>query len=145
MLYLSLYFKTHREAYYNHLQVVRDSGDWEEWIRFFLNGVSETANQAFQTGKRILKIFTEDRQKIEREGRSSASILIIHHYLQKHPITDAKYIVNHCNITLPTVNKSLAYLADQGIIQEITGKARNKVYVYKEYLDVLNEGAAPIK
>lgn len=62
MLYLSLYFKMHRQVYYDHLQLVRDTGDWEEWIKFFLKGVTETANQAVETAKMILKIFTEDRK-----------------------------------------------------------------------------------
>lgn len=141
MLYLSLYFKTHRQAYYDHLQLVRETGDWEEWIQFFLKGVIETANQAIETAQKILKLFTEDRKNIEAIGKPSASTLIVHNYLQKHPITDAKKSVELCKITLPTANKSLHHLADLGIVKEITGKARNKVYVYQKYLDILNEGA----
>lgn len=144
MLYLSLYFKTHRQAYYDHLQLVRETGDWEEWIQFFLKGVIETANQAIETAQKILKLFTEDRKNIEAIGKPSASTLIVHSYLQKHPITDAKKSVDLCNITLPTANKSLHHLADLGIVKEITGKARNKVYVYRKYLDILSEGAGPI-
>lgn len=144
MLYLSLYFKTHRQAYYDHLQLVRETGDWEEWIQFFLKGVIETANQAIETAQKILKLFTEDRKNIEAIGKPSVSTLIVHSYLQKHPITDAKKSVDLCNITLPTANKSLHHLADLGIVKEITGKARNKVYVYRKYLDILSEGAGPI-
>lgn len=144
MLYLSLYFKTHRQRYYAHLQLVRETGDWEEWLQFFLKGVIETANQAVITAQTILKLFTEDRQKIEAMGKPSASSLIVHHYLQRHPITDSKKIVENCKLTLPTVNKSLYNLADLGIVHEITGKARNKIYVYQKYLDVLSEGASPI-
>ena len=144
MLYLSLYFKTHRQAYYDHLQLVRETGDWEEWIQFFLKGVIETANQAIETAQKILKLFTEDRKNIEAIGKSLASTLIVHSYLQRHPITDARKAVELCKITLPTVNKSLHHLVDFGIVKEITGKARNKVYVYQKYLDILNEGAGPI-
>jgi len=144
MLYLSLYFKTHRQAYYDHLQLVRETGDWEEWIQFFLKGVIETANQAIETAQKILKLFTEDRKNIETIGKPSASTLIVHSYLQKHPITDAKKVVEHCKVTLPTANKSLHHLADLEIVKEITGKARNKVYVYQKYLDILSEGAGPI-
>jgi Fic family protein len=143
MLYLSLYFKTHRQSYYDHLQLVRETGDWEEWIQFFLKGVIETAHQAIETAQLILKLFTEDRKKIEAIGKTSASLLIIHHYLQRFPLTEAKKIVEHCKISLPTANKSLRHLADLGIIKEITGKARNKMYVYQKYLDILNEGIAP--
>ncbi|MBI4357129.1 MAG: Fic family protein [Gammaproteobacteria bacterium] len=141
MLYLSLYFKTHRQAYYDHLQLVRETGDWEEWIRFFLKGVIETADQAVTTAQMILKLFTEDRKNIETIGKPSASTLIVHHYLQKYPITEAKKVVKHCKITLPTANKSLHHLADLGTVKEVTGKTRNKIYVYQKYLDILSEGA----
>lgn len=145
MLYLSLFFKTHRQSYYDHLQLVRETGDWEEWIQFFLKGVIETANQATTTAQIILKIFTEDRKKIEAIGKPSASTLIVHHFMQRHPITEAKKIIEHCNVSLPTANKSLKHLVDLGIVQEITGRARNKIYVYQKYLDILNEGAEPIQ
>jgi len=122
------------------LQLVRETGDWEEWIQFFLKGVIETANQAIETAQKILKLFTEDRKKIEAIGKPSASMLIVHSYLQKHPITDAKKAVQHCKVTLPTVNKSLHDLEGLGIVKEITGKARNKIYVYQKYLNILNDG-----
>jgi len=144
MLYLSLYFKTHRQAYYDHLQLVRETGDWEEWIQFFLKGVIETANQAIETAQKILKLLTEDRKNIETIGKPSASTLIVHSYLQKHPITDAKKAVEHCKVTLPTANKSLRHLADLGIVREVTGKNRNKVYAYQKYLDILSEGSSII-
>lgn len=138
LLYLSLYFKTHRQAYYDHLQLVRETGDWEEWIQFFLKGVIETANQAVVTAQSILKLFKEDRKKIETTGKPSASMLITHHYLQKYPITDSKKIAKLCEISLPTVNKSLRHLAELNIVKEITGNERNKIYVYQQYLAILN-------
>lgn len=144
MLYLSLYFKTHRQSYYDHLQLVRETGDWEEWIQFFLNGVVETANQAIMTAQIMLQLFTEDRKKIESMGKPSASMLIIHHYLQRYPITDAKKVVEVCKISLPTANKFLHHLGDLNIVREITGKPRNKIYVYQKYLDILNEGTLQI-
>lgn len=144
MLYLSLYFKKHRQSYYDHLQLVRETGDWEEWIQFFLKGVIETANQAITTAQNILKLFTEDRKKIEATGKPSASSLIVHHYLQRYPIADAKKVEESCQISLPTANKSLRNLASLGIIKEITGKARNKIYIYQKYLDILNEGVSSL-
>lgn len=147
LLYLSLYFKTHRQSYYDHLQLVRETGDWEEWITFFLKGVIETANQAIETAKSILHLFTADRQKIEAIGKPSASMLIVYSYLQKFPITNAKKVVekNKNKITLPPANKSLHHLADLGIVKEVTGKARNKIYVYQKYLDILSDGVEPNK
>lgn len=144
LLYLSLYFKENRQAYYDHLQLVRDTGDWEEWVQFFLKGVIETANQAIGTVQLILKLFAEDRDKISAVGKPAASILIIHNYLQKHPTTSSKKIVENCNITLPTAIKSLNHLIDLGIVAEITGRSRNKIYVYKKYLNILSEGTEPL-
>ena len=140
LLYLSLYFKTHRASYYDHLQFVRETGDWEEWIQFFLKGVIETADQAIETVQRVLKLFAEDLKKIEATSKPSGSTLMIHRYLQRYPMTEAKKIAVHCKVTLPTVNKSLHQLLQLGIVKEITGKMRNKVYGYQQYLDVLNEG-----
>lgn len=145
MLYLSLYFKTHKQAYYDHLQLVRETGDWEEWLQFFLTGIIETANQAILTAQAILKLFTEDREKIEAIGKPSASTLIVYHYLPRHPTLDSKKIVENCNLSLPTAIKSLNHLIELGIVKEVTGKARNKIYVYQKYLDILSEGTMPIK
>lgn len=144
MLYLSLYFKANRQHYYEHLQLVRDSGDWEEWLQFFLKGVIETANQAVTTAQSILRLFKEDRLHIESAGKSSASMLVVHYYLQRHPTADSKRIVENCNLSLPTANSSLKQLVTLGIVKEITGKARNKIYVYQKYLDILSEGATPL-
>ena len=145
MLYLSLYFKINRQSYYDHLQLVRDTGDWEEWLQFFLKGVVETANQAIETIQLILKILAEDRQKIASIGKPAGSVLLVHNYLQKHPTTGSKKIVENCALTLPTAIKSLNHLINLGIVTEITGKARNRIYVYKQYLDILSEGTVPLK
>lgn len=140
LLYLSLYFKAHRQEYYDHLQTVRETGDWESWLQFFLKGVVETANQAVGTAQEIMKIFSEDRKKIETLGKSTASVLTVHRYLQKHPLADAKRVMQHCKITLPTAIKSLRNLEKLKIIKEITGKERGKLYVYQKYLKILSEG-----
>lgn len=144
LLYLSLYFKTHRKQYYDHLQLVRETGDWEEWFQFFLKGVVETANQAVSTAQAILKLFKEDRKQIESAGKLAPSLMLVHYYLQKYPTTDGKKVMKNCKISLPTANSALNYLLKIGIIREITGKARNKIYVYQKYLDLLSEGTSPL-
>ncbi len=144
LLYLSLYFKTHRQLYYDHLQLVRETGDWEEWLQFFLKGVIETANQAVAAAQSILKLFADNQQKIANFGKASASTLAVYQFLQKFPISNAKKVAQQCGISLPTTNKSLKHLLDLSIIKEITGKSRNKLYVYQDYLDILNEGSMPI-
>ena len=144
LLYLSLYFKTNRQSYYDHLQAVRETGDWEEWIKFFLKGVIETANQATETAQAIIKIFNEDRSKIEGSGKSTAAVLSTHNYFQQHPISNTKKIKQSCGVSLPTVLRALSSLEKLGIVEEITGKERNKIFVYKDYLNILNKGTEPI-
>lgn len=141
LLYLSLFFKEHREKYYEHLQSVRETGDWESWIQFFLQGVIETAQQAVSTAQKIVNLFADDRKKIENLGRPAVSALIVHHYMEKHSIIDIANIAKHCKMTIPTVSKSLKHMEELGIIKEITGKERHKIYVYKKYLDILNGSA----
>ena len=145
LLYLSLYFKIHRQQYYDHLQSVRETGDWESWIQFFLEGVIETANQAVQTAQHIVQFFSEDRQKIETLGRVSASVLIVHHYFEKYPVTNIDKTAKYCRITIPTATKSIKLLEKLEIAKEITGKERGKIYAYSKYLDILNDGLTPIK
>lgn len=145
LLYLSLYFKANRQAYYDHLQSVRKTGDWEAWIQFFLSGVIETANQATETAQAILALFERDRRKLEEDGKPTAATLSIHNYFQSQPVTNTTKIKNACGVSLPTVLRSLATLEQQGIIEEITGKDRHKVFVYRDYLDILSKGTEPLR
>ena len=143
LLYLSLYLKANRQLYYDYLQSVRETGDWEAWIKFFLTGVAETANQAAQTAQSIIGLFDNDRKKIESAGKSTAGILMIHNYLQRHPISNTSKIRERCNVSLPTVLRSMVVLEELNIVKEITGKGRHKIFVYKEYLDILSQGTEP--
>lgn len=143
LLYLSLYLKANRQLYYDHLQSVRETGDWEAWIKFFLTGVAETANQAAQTAQSIIGLFDRDRKKIEFAGKSTAGILTIHNYLQRHPISNTSKMREKCNVSLPTVLRSMVALEELNIVKEITGKGRHKIFVYKEYLDILSQGTEP--
>nr|WP_321525637.1 Fic family protein [uncultured Cohaesibacter sp.] len=145
LLYLSLYFKANRQAYYDHLQNVRETGNWEDWIAFFLTGVIDTANQATQTAKHMILLFETDRARIEESGKSTAATLSIHAYLQKQPVTNTTRLKNACGISLPTVLRSLAALEELGIVHEITGKERNKVFAYRQYLNILNHGSEPLE
>lgn len=145
LLYLSLYFKANRQTYYDHLQSVRIKGDWEGWVKFFLTGVIDTANQATQTAQEMINLFNRDRSRIESTTKSTAALLTVHRYFQHRPISGTTRIKNQCNISLPTVLRALATLEELGIIKEITGKGRHKIFIYKEYLDILNRGTEPLK
>jgi Fic family protein len=143
LLYLSLYLKTNREAYYDHLQSVRETGDWESWVRFFLTGVTETANQANEAAQAIIALFEKDRAKI-KDSKSSTAVLNIHSFMQRLPVANTGRIRTSCGVSLPTVLRSMATLEKLGIVREITGKERHKIFVYQAYLDILNQGTEPL-
>jgi len=144
ILYLSLFFKTHRQTYYDLLQKVREEGDWEAWLDFFLTGVKETSDQAAETARRILAIFDQDRRQIEQLGRPAASALRVHQYLQSKPILSVPVAAKDLGLSAPTVRKSVEHLVELGITREATGKKRGKLFVYDGYLNILNEGTEPL-
>lgn len=141
LLYLSLYLKKHRATYYDLLQRVRTHGDWEAWIDFFLAGVEETANQATDTAGRLLRLFQSDREKLHRLGRKGMAALKLHDILQRKPVITAPRLVSLHGFSAPTANSALRVMGEEGIVRELTGYARNRVFAYAEYLRTLNEGA----
>jgi Fic family protein len=140
MLYLSLYFKTRRQEYYDLLQAVRDRGAWEAWIEFFLIGVVETANESVETARQLLALFEDDRAHIRTLGRSAASMLHVHDLLQRQPIIGVAPATNALKLTHPTVMKAIANLQKLGIVKEVTGKRRGRLFAYSRYMDILNRG-----
>lgn len=140
LLYLSLYFKVNRQEYYGHLQSVRETGDWESWLEFFLVGVIDTANQATETAQKIVHLFNRDHEKIKTSGKSTAAIMMIYPYFQQRPIANSTSIRETTGLSQPTVIRSLSTLEELGIIKEITGKERHKIFVYAQYLNILNNG-----
>lgn len=144
LLYLSLYLKANRDTYYDHLQSVRETGDWESWLKFFLMGVAETAAQATETAQAVLRLFEEDYARIKSSGKSTAGILTIHTWLQRHPISNTTRIKDECSVSLPTVLRAMKILEELGIVKEVTGKERHKVFVYHRYLAVLSQGTEPL-
>ena len=112
LLYLSLFLKQHRETYYELLQKVRIEGDWEAWLDFFFQGVTETSDSAVSTAQRLLQLFAEDRKRIQANGKIAGSVLQVHHYLQGRPITSASAIGDAENLSAATVNKALKALTE---------------------------------
>lgn len=145
ILYLSLYFKTHRQAYYAYLQQVRETGDWESLLKFFLVGVHDTALQATDTTREILSMMQQDRGKIAEIGRGAGSAFQTHHYLEKKPLAVIPEMVKALGLTTPTVTASLQNLERLGIVREITGKQRGRVFVYDAYLKILERGTEPLQ
>ena len=144
MLYLSLYLKTHRETYYDLLQRVRLNSDWEGWLAFFLTGLEQTADQAASTARSLFLLLERDRQSIEQLGRPAASALRVHQYLQTNPIISVARASESLSISKPTTGKSIDHLVDLKILEEITGRQRDRLFVYKKYMDALAEGTEPL-
>lgn len=140
MLYLSLYFKTHRQYYYELLNRVRVTGDWETWLEFFAEAVIATAGQAVNTSQQLIDLADEDRGQISDLGRAAASTLQVHRAMMERPITDAGWLGGKTGITPATVNKCLAHLERLGIVRELTARKRNRVFSYTGYLKILNQG-----
>jgi Fic family protein len=145
LLYLSLYFKTHRQRYYDLLQRIRTEGVWEEWIEFFLEGTETTARQAADTAVQILHLFESDRKKIRAMGRKAASSLAVHEYLQAHPLTKIGPAAKDLKLSIPTVTSALETLTKLRIAKESTGKRRDRLFAYPRYLHILSEGTEPLK
>ena len=144
ILYLSLYFKARRADYYRLLQEVRENGAWEAWMEYFLTGVRDTAAQAVDTARELMTLFEEDRGTIQTLGRSSASAFRLHDFMQRRPLITIQAASKELQLSLPTVGKSLEHLVDLGIVREMTGKQRRRVFAYRKYLDVLDRGTEPL-
>ena len=140
MLYLSLYFKTHSQYYYELLNNVRRTGDWEAWLDFFAEAVIVTATQAVETAQQLLDLANKDRANIIELGRAAASIVQVHRVLIEHPIATSGLIVEKTGITHATVNKALEHLVRLGIVTELTKQKRNRLFSYSRYFDIMNRG-----
>jgi Fic family protein len=140
ILYLSLYFKKHRPEYYDHLQNVRIQGEWESWLLFFLKAIRTTADQGVETANRLNRMAQADRDRIKGLGRISGSMLQIHHELLSRPVASIPFLADRTKLVPNTVAKALHALKDMGLIKEITGRSRNRIYVYAQCLDIMNEG-----
>jgi len=144
LLYLSLYLKTHRADYYRLLQEVREQGAWEAWLEFFLTGVAETANQAFDAATRIVGLFKDDRERIIATSERAGSALRLHDLFQQSPYLTATKLVERTGLSAPTVNAALVDLERLGVVEEVTGRRRGRVFGYRRYLAILSEGTDPL-
>lgn len=143
-LYLSLYFKARRDEYYKRLDAVRAEGDWEGWLLFFFDGVMATAQQAVDTAQRLLRLFNEDRERLRQSGRIAGTALQLHESFTRHPLRTMPTLGKELGLSKPTVQRGLDAMQVSGMVREITGKKRYKVFAYQNYLDILSEGAQPL-
>lgn len=140
LLYLSLYLKQNRSTYYDLLNQVRRAGDWEAWLTFFLEGVRVTAEGAVMTAQRLSEMFQADHGRVEAGGRRAGSALRVHEALKARPILSMPEICRRTGLSFPAASSSMELLVQRGIARELTGKRRNRLFVYDRYLSILNEG-----
>jgi len=143
LLYLSLYFKQNRAAYYAQLDAVRRDGDWEAWLVFFLEGVRQTAEGAVTTAQGLAQLFQQDRERIEPEGRRAGSALRVHGALVGRPLASVQDVCGRTGLSFPAVSSAMDLLVELGIARELTGRRRNRVFAYDRYLAILSEGTEP--
>lgn len=144
LLYLSLYLKRNRSEYYERLQRIRTHGEWEEWIRFFLEGVIEVARSATETTRSIVGLVAEDRKQILTLGRASASAARLHEVAVHKVVFRIPDAAQQLDLTEVTVGKASRHLERLGIVREVTGRSRNRLYVYSRYLSLLEEGTGEL-
>ena len=144
LLYLSLYFKQHRAEYYRRLDLVRTTGDWEAWLDFFLEGVAETAGAAVGTAHQLLAMFQRDTERIQALGRASGTALRVHAVLRSRPVADVDHLARATGVAYTTAARAVDGLVELGILRELTGRRRGRVFAYGSYLEILSEGGQPL-
>ncbi|WP_374232093.1 MULTISPECIES: Fic family protein [unclassified Thiocapsa] len=144
LLYASLYFKQHRTEYYRLLDATRRDGDWDAWLDFFLDGVRATATGAVDTAHRLLERFRQDAERIQCLGRAAANALRVFDALRPRPLATINDLTARTAVPYPTAARAIEALERLGIVREITGRSRDRVFAYDAYLTILNEGAEPL-
>lgn len=140
LLYLSVFFKRYRQIYYEKLQQVRVTGDWEAWLLFFADAVAATAAQAVETAQQLNQLRERDKQRISILGRQTGSARLILDALFELPIVTVSKLAEKTRLSQATINKTLLALENElGIVKEITGQKRSRVYIYSEYIKLLNK------
>ncbi len=144
ILYLSLFLKSRRDDYYRLLQEVRQAGAWETWVEFFLTGVAETAEQASTTARDLMILFDAHRLQIAGLGRAAPSALRVHELMQASPIVTIQTVCEKLGVSFPTASTALENLAKIDVVRETTGRQRDRIYAYSDYLALLDRGTDPL-
>ncbi len=137
LLFLSLYLKEYRQDYYDALQAIRTDGEWERWMDFYLAGIEAVSQQAADTARSLTRLFEKDRQRIEALGKMSITALKIHDMAKKNIRVSLMDAHRKIKVSVPAASKSIAKLQEMGILRELTGRRRNRVFVYDQYLKQL--------
>jgi Fic family protein len=140
LLYISLFFKRHREQYYRTLNLVRLEGNWEGWIDFFLDGMATVSNEAVASAQELFRLINTDRSRLVASETASVSAIRLFELLPRHPIVDVATAMKLTGTTKPTATRAISALAEAGILAETTGRRRDRRFVYRDYLERLRAG-----
>lgn len=144
MLYMSLHFKRHHQEYYERLQRVRTHGDWEGWMDFFLDGVATVADAATGTIDRLGALLSEHRERLGGgsgiQAAAAQSNVAVFDAVCRRLVVTAAQVASDTGISAPTVRRVLKVMQAQGMLREVTGRARGLVFVYGPFLEILEEG-----
>jgi len=140
LLYLSLYFKRHRTEYYRLLSAIRTDGDFESWLKYFLEGVAVIADETIETTQKLFALINSDRIKVILGRSTSVAGIRLFELLPAHPIVTVAEAVRLLKTTKPTATKAVSGLVDAGILSETTGRRRDRAYSYEAYIDLLRAG-----
>lgn len=139
LLYLSLFLKRNQTEYYDRLQAVREKGDWEAWVRFFLEGVRSSAGESTETMRQVLTLREDDRARLAGEGKASGNLLRALDHLFAQPVTTPQLLASSLSITYAAANNIISRLVDLGLLAEMTGFRRNRRFSYRRYLGLFEE------
>lgn len=140
LLYLSLYFKSQRQQYYELLNATRLKGDWEAWLSFFAQATEYTANEAVQTAQRLMQQSEKDSATLQAQGRVASTLTKLHQGFLQRPIATAAWLKENTGLAPATIQTGLQRLEKLGVVEELTGRQRDRVYAYKDYIAILNQG-----
>ena len=137
LLYLSLHFKRHQQEYYRRLDAVRLNGDWEGWIKFFLEGICTSSEEAIQTSQHLFHLYERDRKRLLASPKVVIPAIRLFEELPSHPVLTINQVVKLLKTTKPTAAKAVDVLTKLGVLEETTGAKRNRMFGYKKYLALL--------
>lgn len=146
LLYLSHYLRAHRAEYYDRLMAIRNDGNWEGWLKFFLRGVEEVSGQSIETARQIFALRDEHGKVITKEmGSSAGGALRLLDYLYEQPITNVRAVERHLGLSFVTASKLVEQFVKLEILKETTGGQRNRRYAYSRYLDLFESSAKKLE
>ena len=140
LLYLSLFFKRHRNEYYTRLGAIRTDGDWEGWLAYFLEGVAVVSEESVGLIRSLFDVLTRDRSHYLESGHVTIVGARLFENLPRNPLVTVKSVVKICQTSSPTAAKAIDSLCAAGILEETSGRSRDRVYAYREYMNLLREG-----